>query len=120
MAKVKLLLVEDEYLVAMNLMMELQDAGYATAGPVASGQEAITRAREENPDVILIDIRLKGTIDGIEAAMEIAAFSHAKIIFATGYNDPDIRERAMILNPLGFLTKPVIWQDIKELLTKSA
>jgi YesN/AraC family two-component response regulator len=103
----KLLIVEDEILIGLSLKMDLEQAGYLVIGPASSGPDAINTARNENPSIILMDIRLMGEMDGIEAAGQIRDFSSAKIIFNTGYQDNAIRERAMKLNPAGFLSKPI-------------
>ncbi len=107
MKAVKILVVEDEALIGLHLEMELKRAGYAVVGPVASGEEAIDMARHEGPDVVLMDIRLMGEMDGIEAARQIGGFSQARIIFTTGYQDSALKERAMALKPLAYLLKPI-------------
>ncbi len=116
MGKPKILIVEDEVLIGFHVQMELSRAGYEVVGPVATGEEAIESVQIENPDIILMDIRLMGGMDGIEAARRIAAFSHAGIIFVTGYDDLALKERALFLNPLAYLSKPVGARHIDALL----
>ena len=113
MIKFKILIVEDEFLIALELKKSLSQSGYAVCGPVASGQEAVESARTESPDMVLMDIRLMGDMDGIEAARQIGTFSSASIIFATGYPDPDLKARAMALKPAAYLIKPVEISDIE-------
>lgn len=103
----KVLIVEDEVIIAMCLQMELERAGYEVSQNVLTGEEAVKFARQNPPDVILMDIRLAGKIDGIEAARQIQASGPIPIIFMTGYPDKAIEERARSLNPLGFFIKPI-------------
>jgi len=103
----KLLIVEDEVIIGLSLKMDLEKAGYMVIGPASTGADAINSARNEKPSIIIMDIRLMGEMDGIEAAGQISGFSTAKIIFNTGYQDNTIKERAMKLNPAAFLSKPI-------------
>jgi two-component system, response regulator PdtaR len=103
----KVLIVEDEIVAAMALERTLTNIGYQVIGTVASGEDAIVWADRESPDFIVMDIRLAGAIDGIDAAERIAEISGAAILFMTGYDDKDTKARAMALKPLGFLTKPI-------------
>ena len=103
----KILLVEDEAMIALCLQLQLEMAGYEVCQTVATGEEAITAARQGNADVILMDIRLAGELDGIEAASRIRGFSDVPIIFTTGYSDSGLMERADYINPLGYFIKPV-------------
>jgi len=104
---IKILIVEDEVLIAMSLKMELEKAKYKVVKPIATGEKAIIIAKQESPDIILMDIRLAGIIDGIEAARQIMTDSNCSVIFMTGYPEKSIEERAMKLNPLAYYTKPV-------------
>lgn len=105
--KPKILLVEDEVMAAWLLQMSLRRMGYTVCGPVATGEAAVQTAKEECPDVILMDIRLAGDMDGIEAARQIRATQDSLLIFMTGYSDPDIKGRAGNLEPTAYLVKPV-------------
>ena len=103
----RILIVEDEVMIAMCLEMELKRAGYEVCHRVVTGEDAVRIAKHESPDCILMDIRLAGDIDGIEAARQIQACSSIPIIFMTGYPDKAVEERAKQLNPLGYFVKPV-------------
>jgi CheY-like chemotaxis protein len=116
MEKLKILIVEDEALVAYQLRMSLHRAGYQVCRPVVSGEEAITSAKEEKPEVIIVDIRLIGDMDGIEAARQISMFSTARIIFTTGYQDLQLKERALALKPAAYLNKPIGWREIEAVI----
>lgn len=112
----RVLLVEDEVLIAMCLEMELEQSGHTICYRVATGEEAIMVATEKQPDVILMDIRLAGTINGIEAARQIVAEQQIPIIFMSGYEDATLKDRAMQLHPVAYLIKPVQFSDIQAAL----
>ncbi len=114
--KIKILLVEDEFIIAMSLERELVRSGYMVVKTVSSGEKAIEAVRQKETDVILMDIQLAGQIDGIEAAAEIRSFSQVPIIFMTGYSNPEILNRLKELSPLGYLTKPVLIFDLKKII----
>ena len=116
MQKIKILIVEDESLIALYLQKKLTQQGYDVCMLAARGEEAVNCAQSENPDVILMDIRLDGDIDGIEAARQVMSFSSAKIIFVTGQTNPEIKEKALALKPAAFLAKPVTIHDIQSVL----
>ncbi len=107
MKKLRCLIVEDEALIAFQLKTNLTRSGYDVCGVATRGEQAVEAARVENPEVILMDIRLLGVMDGIEAAQHIKVFCPAHIIFTTGYSDPRLKERAMALSPVAYLVKPV-------------
>ena len=108
----RILIVEDELIIAALLKFGLVKAGFGVCGMVTSGEQAIQTTQKENPDVILMDIHLLGQIDGIEAAYQISTFSKARIIFTTGYSDLGQKERAMAENPAAYLVKPV---DVRQI-----
>lgn len=116
MKKIKILIVEDESLIAMSLKNQLVKAGHQVCRLVTTGKQAVETAKNESPDFVLIDIRLPGDMDGIEAARQISAISAAKIIFASGYSDPALKESAMKLHPAAFLIKPVDVEDIESVV----
>ena len=112
----KLLIVEDECLLALSLETNLRELGYVLCGPVVSGEEAIKRTKIENPDVVLMDIHLAGEMDGIEAARQIRLFSNALIIFITGFSETGLKNRAMELNPAAYLIKPIEALQVQSIL----
>lgn len=114
--KIKILLVEDEVMIAQCMMLDLEDAGYSVLGFVTSGEEAIIAAQEENPDIILMDINLSRTIDGIDAAKEIIDKMDIFIIFLTCYDETTIYERVQEIKPVAYLTKPVEILDLKSII----
>jgi DNA-binding NarL/FixJ family response regulator len=108
------MIVEDESILAMYVEYRLKKKGFSVLEPVATGEDAIALAQVSKPDVIIMDIRLAGNIDGIEASKEICKCYHCNIIFATGYSDDNIRSKAMSLKPLAYLIKPY---QMKELIS---
>ena len=113
---VKILIVEDEFLIAMGLEFELKQKKYEVINIVASGEKAIEIVQHQTPNLILMDIRLAGEIDGVETAHQIQSFSAIPIIFMTGYSNPEIMDKTKLLNPLGYLVKPVIIPELKSII----
>lgn len=113
MKQIKILIVEDEALVALYLSMELELAGYIVTGFVANGEDAVEKAITDKPDLILMDISLAGDMDGIDAAARIYEFRKIPVLFMTGYSRRDFADRVEKLNPLGFLNKPVEVESVK-------
>jgi diguanylate cyclase (GGDEF)-like protein/PAS domain S-box-containing protein len=101
-----LLVVEDESLVALDLDGQLHDMGYQVCACVDNGRDAIARARADRPDLILMDIVLKGDMDGIAAAAVIGKELHIPVLFLSAYSDDQTVERAASVWPYGYLTKP--------------
>ncbi len=112
----KVLIVEDEFLTARSLKLDLEDLGMNVLEPVAKGEEAVVIALEQSPDLILMDIRLAGGLDGIETAEQIVLKKRIPIVFMTGYSTEFIRMRAKKLHPLGYLQKPIDNHQIKTIL----
>lgn len=108
-----LLVVEDESLVAMDIDGQLHDMGYRVCGCVDNGRDAIARARAERPDLILMDIVLKGDMDGIAAADQIGKELHILVLFLTAYSDDQTVARAAGAWPYGYLTKPFQGRELR-------
>jgi signal transduction histidine kinase len=106
MLKSKILIVEDESIIALDVKTSLLDAGYDVVAIAVSGEDAIALVTEHEPDLILMDIRLRGKIDGIEAAAAIVKSSRSPIIFLTAHADKDTLDRAKLTGPFGYLIKP--------------
>lgn len=102
----KVLVVEDEGVVAMDMTQELESAGYSVVGHVISGEAAVAKAGELRPDVILMDIHLQGEIDGIAAAEQISTRFNIPIIFVTAHADEATLQRAKLTRPYGYVIKP--------------
>jgi DNA-binding NarL/FixJ family response regulator len=102
----RILIVEDDFLVADAIDRALSDAGFDVAGVAASADEAIELAESQKPTLAVMDVRLAGEGDGIHAALEIFRKFGIRCIFATAHYDQDSRERAQPAMPLGWLQKP--------------
>jgi PAS domain S-box-containing protein len=113
MTSARVLIVEDENIVAENLASQLQQQGYTVTALVASGEQAIRQAAETRPDVVLMDIRLRGETDGIQAAAEIRAQFDLPVIYMTGYSDEATLQRAHLTEPFGYLLKPFEARELR-------
>lgn len=102
----RVLVVEDEVLVARDIQARLTRMGYEVVGTVARGEDAVTTALEQLPDLILMDINLRGEMDGIEAAVQINESRSIPIIFCTAYSNDEVLDRAKITSPFGYVLKP--------------
>jgi DNA-binding NarL/FixJ family response regulator len=112
----RILVVEDDFLVATQMEAALTDAGFEIAGVAASADEAIALASSERPALCVMDIRLTGVRDGIEAAIEISETLGIRCIFATAHADPGVRIRAERAIPLGWLQKPFSMASLVDLV----
>ena len=104
--KTKILIVEDEMILANDVKYQLEELDYNVVGIVNNGKDAIKLTLETNPDVILMDIVIKGDIDGIETAQQINKQYNIPIIYTTAYFDEEILERAKKTKPFGYIIKP--------------
>lgn len=109
-----ILIVEDEAITAMTIKMFFTEKGYKVSRIVVTGEEAIQAAISDKPDIILMDITLAGHISGIEAARSILESIKVFIIFVSGYDFDDIKEKIKCLHPLAFFPKPLDLEDIRE------
>jgi len=112
MAKAKILVVEDEIIIARELEARLQEIGYEVVGIAATGAEAIALAEEEHPDVVLMDIVLKGDMDGIEAATHIRSDFRIPVIYLTAFTDKATLARAQATQPYAYLVKPFAEREL--------
>ncbi len=104
---IQILVVEDERIIALNLKENLESLGYAVPAIAATGEQAIAAATDLQPDLVLMDIRLKGAMDGIQAAEQIWERLQIPIIYVTGHSDRSTLERAKVTTPFGYVLKPV-------------
>lgn len=108
----RILVVEDEWLVAHESESALEDAGYVVVGVAASADEAVTMADIHRPDLVLMDIRLQGDGDGIDAAIEINRRLRIRSVFVTANVDAPTRERAQAAEPVAWIAKPYSTQQL--------
>ncbi|MEE8597115.1 MAG: HD domain-containing phosphohydrolase [bacterium] len=106
MSKAKILIVEDERIVAEDIKRTLQNLGYAVCSIVTSGDEAVKKAEQDSPDLILMDIVLQDEMSGVDAAEQIRTRFNIPIIYLTAYADEKTLERAKITEPFGYIIKP--------------
>lgn len=106
MSKYKVLVVEDEFIVSKDIQNSLIKLGYNVIGSAATGEKAIELALANEPDVILMDIMLKGELSGIQAAEKILENKSIPIIFLTAYADESTLSKAKIVQPFGYIIKP--------------
>jgi len=102
----RVLIVEDEKIIALDLQRRLERFGYTVCDSAAEGEEAVRKARDHRPDIILMDIMLAGAVDGIEAAKTIKRELQIPVIFLTAYADERTLERAKEAEPFGYILKP--------------
>lgn len=103
---IRILIVEDDMIIAANISVQLSNLGYEVIGIETRGEEAILHAMANTPDIILLDINLKGTINGIEAALEIQKFKRIPIIYLTANSDEATFAKAKATHPYAFISKP--------------
>lgn len=113
MSKYRILVVEDEAIVAMGIKEKLEDLGYEVVDIVFKGEDAVEKAIKIEPDLILMDIVLKGNMDGIEAASEIRNRLNIPIIYLTAYSDEEMLKRARMTEPYGYILKPFNNSELK-------
>jgi CheY-like chemotaxis protein len=106
MTEATILVVEDEGIVAQEIKSRLEKAGYSVCGVVHAGEQAISDAERLNPDLVLMDIRLKGQMDGIQAAGKIRERYNIPVVYLTAYTDPATLQRAKVMDPFGYVVKP--------------
>ncbi len=112
MAEGRILVVEDEHIVAMGIKKMLKSLGYQVTGIASTGEDAISKAESTFPDLVLMDIMLKGNLDGIEAAREIIKRFDLPVVYLSAYSDSQILERAKQTGPFGYIVKPFEERDL--------
>ena len=114
MSETQILVVEDERITARNIQNKLKNLGYAVPVVASSGKEAVQKAAETRPELVLMDIRLKGNMNGIQAAEQIRTCFNIPVIYLTAYADEDTLQRAKVTEPYSYILKPF---DVRELQT---
>jgi DNA-binding LytR/AlgR family response regulator len=110
---IKILIVEDEMVIGANISLQLSVLGYEITGILPRGKEALAHVKKNQPDIILMDINLKGEWDGIETAQQINKKQHIPIIYLTANADEDHFKRAKATNPYAFISKPFKKLDLQ-------
>jgi YesN/AraC family two-component response regulator len=114
----RVVVVEDEILIRKYVILLLKKLGCTVVGETASGEEAIRLCKETNPELVLMDIRLKGKMDGIEAAQEIGRQLVVPILFLSAYDYQERVENEQIPYLLGYLKKPLEEYELESYLKK--
>jgi diguanylate cyclase (GGDEF)-like protein/PAS domain S-box-containing protein len=112
MAAIKVVLVEDERIVALNLRQRLLKLGYEVAAIATSAEQALFFVGRENPDLVLMDIHIDGGVDGIDTAQQLIDLYRVPIIYLTAYSEESTLERARATKPYGYLLKPFSERDL--------
>lgn len=112
----KILIVEDDFILSMINQKHIELMGHQVVDSVTNGLDAIEAVKKHKPDVILMDVRLEGGMNGIEAMEEISKFSNAAVIYLTGNSEKEFKERASKTNMLAFCVKPVHFEELSEIL----
>ena len=116
MKKPRILIVEDEFIVAFEMKVALEGMGYTVCGMASSGEGAIECAEREQPNCVLMDVSLKGEMDGIEAARHIRARFGIRTAFLSGYPVEEMFVRVADVQPIGIFVKPLEYQQLEETL----
>jgi CheY-like chemotaxis protein len=112
----RILVVEDDAIIGMDIEHRVKKLGYEVCGVADTAAEAIAIAAENPPDITLMDIRLRGEVDGIEAARMLKEQFGVPVIFITAYSDMKMRSRALDMDPLGYIVKPLREVELKKTL----
>jgi two-component system, response regulator PdtaR len=118
-AMTKVLIVEDEPMVAEAMSQFLENAGHEVVGIARDEVSAVCEAAAERPDLVLMDIRLAGASDGIETARKIRAERPVDVVFITAHADPTTVKRAAAVQPAGFVTKPYSARQLLQVVTSA-
>lgn len=102
-----ILIVDDEYLIAQGLCWQVEEMGHAVCGTAATADQAVAQALEHRPALVLMDMRLQGDKDGVDAALDIYHLVGSKVIFITGSREPATIARINQDHPAGVLFKPI-------------
>jgi len=114
-----ILIVEDENIIAMDIRFMLENLGYKISGVVSSGEDSIKKASNMLPDLILMDIKLKGKIDGVSAANQIYKSLRIPVIYLTAYLDNTTMDRVKETMHFGFISKPFEEKELQNIIEET-
>ena len=114
-----ILIVEDERIIADDLQRKLRRMGYAISAIVSSGRAAVEHAAATRPDLILMDLGLRGEMDGVQAAQSIREQCNLRVVYVTAHADDATRARADQTQPLGYLLKPFDQDELRHALERA-
>ncbi len=118
-AKVKILIAEDEAISALSMQSALTAAGYNVCGLASTGEEAVEMAKQEKPDLVIMDVILNGKVNGLEATQEIRSGSDVPVVFITGYEEDALIEQIKSFKSTTFLIKPITPNDLKSAIMEA-
>jgi DNA-binding LytR/AlgR family response regulator len=110
---IKILVVEDEMIIAAKISLHLTNLGYEVTGVLPRGEEALLSVEENRPDIVIMDIRLKGDMDGIETAMQMNRSNDIPVVFLTANSDENTFNKAKAAKPYAFISKPYKQIDLQ-------
>jgi len=118
-ARKKIMVVEDEFLIAAALGVQIEAMGHEFCGSAPSAYRGIVMAQRVQPDVVLMDMRLEGDVDGVDAALAIYQICSSKIIFITGSKEPSTLERIALAHPAAVLFKPCSANELQKTINET-
>lgn len=118
MTGLRIVITEDDAIIALDIERQVAAMGHTVVGVAATAEEALRTIEENRPDLVLLDIRLKGAVDGITLAEEIQRHFATRIIFISAYSDRSVIERARAVQPEGYLVKPIRKEDLAEAIDR--
>lgn len=113
------MIVEDEAIIAIDLQVRLESLGYHVSGIAHDGEDAIKKAGEKSPDLILMDMQLNGAMNGIDVAQQIHNLYNIPFIYITGSHDKHLLDKAKQTDPIGFVNKPFYEKEIENIIETS-
>lgn len=108
----RVLIVDDEFIIGLGLYMQVEQMGLNVCATATTADEAVALAKEHRPAIVLMDMRLQGSKDGVDAALAIHEILGAKVIFITGSEEPETTKRILMGHPSAVLFKPVSSGDL--------
>lgn len=113
----RILVVEDEQVVAMDMELQLVAFGYEVIGIAATGKEALRLAETAQPDLVLMDIQLRGSLDGVATAAEVQRVKKLPVVFVTAFANEEAARRVKEASSYGLLTKPYRPEDLRAIIS---
>ena len=113
----RILVVEDEQVLAMDVEMQLVAFGYEVTGIAATGKEALRLAETTRPDLVLMDVQLRGPLDGFATAAKVQQIRKLPIVFVTAFGNTEAQRRAKAVSSCGFITKPYRPEDLRAVVS---
>jgi AmiR/NasT family two-component response regulator len=120
MKDLTVLIVEDDAIISMDIEQRVKKSGFRVLGVEDRAEKVYSRVEKERPDIVLMDINIKGDSDGVSVAEKLLNDYDSHVIYITAYSDMNMRERALKTEPLGYLVKPIRESELLEMLEYAA